>query len=64
MLKVLKALLDCRGKPETRLVDNGYISKDNIWTCVDEKIAPFIALGPENPSSVTGRMPEAGRTEA
>ncbi|WP_027147255.1 MULTISPECIES: hypothetical protein [Methylobacter] len=45
MLKALQAQPDCFGKPKTRQVDNGCFSKDNIQTCMDEKIAPLIALG-------------------
>jgi len=47
MLSELKALQDSLGKPETLLADNGYFSNNNIQACVDQKIAPLIALGRE-----------------
>ena len=47
MLGELKALQDTLGKPETLLADNGYFSKNNIQACVDQNIAPLIALGRE-----------------
>ncbi len=47
MLSELKALQDNLGKPGTLLAGNGYFSKDNIQACVNQKIAPLIALGRE-----------------
>ncbi|MGZ8173503.1 MULTISPECIES: IS1182 family transposase [Methylobacter] len=47
MLSELKALQDSLGKSETLLADNGYFSNNNIQACVDQKIAPLIALGRE-----------------
>ena len=47
MLGELKALQNTLGKPETLLADNGYFSKNNIQACIDQNIAPLIALGRE-----------------
>lgn len=45
MLSELQALQNPLGKPATLLADHGYFSKDNVQACVNQKIAPRMALG-------------------